>query len=600
MVGGVPDVIVAHDSLAATGSLASIPGASVRPSTLERLREWLPEIVLVVVTTIAGALGGGRWLNPFGDPGTWWSLAARLGEGEICYRDVFLQYGPLTPFLLGLWTRAFGLSALSFLVFNWVPAIVLGVLLLRAARPFLTGFERLAALALVLALGLFGAGLAQSRLIFSYCPAAVVALALGVAALLLLPRSAPRAIDPFASGLLAGLAFCAKQEIGIAAAVGLCAPLLTGLRRSGGWFVRCLSSFVIVSAAGLAWAARSASLESLARDSHFWPLGAVPSSWKLLFRMAAGVTAFGWEGHVLRSALGLVVCVLVVGLVALALSSEGRVSRAVPIVLLGAVFCAGVFAHVRFGWRHWDPLCLSMIVAFAMAVGAFVSEGLPRRDFLVGFGLFAGVVAARTAFIGRDWNIYSSVANVCVALVWPIFLLRVVPGVFPPGKKAGRYARRIWAAAILPVAAYSAWLSALSLREPFAVPAQTREGTVWIAAREAPFVALIGRNVRPGERSLILPESNGMEALFGLRSASPLLSHMPGWLGDDAEAGLLRRLVQDPPEVVILFARPVWEFGVAPFGEGFGRNLSAWIFRNYRRVDGVEGVGAILRRGPPA
>ena len=94
---------------------------------------------------------------------------------------------------------------------------------------------------------------------------------------------------------------------------------------------------------------------------------------------------------------------------------------------------------------------------------------------------------------------------------------------------------------------------------------------------------------------MILPEPNGVDALFGLRSASPLLSHLPGWLDARAEQRLLGTFAHDPPDVVILFDRPTWEYGVAPFGAGFGQGLGKWISQNYSVTAGKNG-GAILRR----
>ena len=324
----------------------------------DRLRRWLPEILLVVITTASGIWAGGRWVNPVGDPGNWWSLLERMSHGEKLYRDVFLQYGPLTPYLLSLATRVFGLSSTSFLLFNWIPAILVGVLLLRASRPFFTTLEQMAVLALILALGVFGAGQAQSRLVFCYCPAAVVGLAFAIGALLFLLRDEPRRIDPFVAGVLAGLAFSAKQEIGIAAVVGLCAPVLTRGRRRGPWAVRCLAAFLAVGLAAMAGAAGSVALDSLRRDSHLWPIGTVPPEWKDLFRLAAGITGSGWQGHVVRSVIGLVLCVLAVGLSALILTRDARVKRAVAILALGTLLAAGLVVQFRFGWRRWDPLCL--------------------------------------------------------------------------------------------------------------------------------------------------------------------------------------------------------------------------------------------------
>jgi hypothetical protein len=276
-----------------------------------------------------------------------------MGQGEALYRDVFLQYGPLAPFLMNLAARAFGLSSRSFLLFNWIPAILLGILLLRASRPFLTTLERVAVLALILGLGVFGGGMAQSRLIFCYCPAAVVGLVFAVGALLFLLRDEHRRLDPFAAGILAGLAFGAKQEIGVAAIAGLCMPALTrGLRRGGlVWAIQCLVTFLAVGFGIMAGAARSVSLDSLRHDNHLWPIGTVAPEWKDLYRLASG--GFGWQGLLFDPPWVSIVRPRGV-VVALILQSRrrwkcGTCSR------LGALLAIGLYVHLRFGWRRWDP-----------------------------------------------------------------------------------------------------------------------------------------------------------------------------------------------------------------------------------------------------
>ncbi|HVE65812.1 MAG TPA: hypothetical protein VNC59_04465, partial [Thermoanaerobaculia bacterium] len=76
-----------------------------------RLRDWVPELLLLGVTTFAGLWARGRWVDPMGDPGTWWSAIHRLANGELLYRDIFLQFGPLSPYALALGARIFGATA---------------------------------------------------------------------------------------------------------------------------------------------------------------------------------------------------------------------------------------------------------------------------------------------------------------------------------------------------------------------------------------------------------------------------------------------------------------------------------------------------------
>src|SRR5262249_17621213 len=166
---------------------------------------------------------------------------------------------------------------------------------------------------------------------------------------------------------------------------------------------------------------------------------------------------------------------------------------------------------------------------------------------------------------------------VCGALVWPLLLLVVLPTMLLGRTAAGRVARRLWLAALLPAAAYAAWFATGRLREASVVSLATRQGAVWMQPWDAQFVFLIGESVRPGERALILPEPNGVDALFGLRSVSPYLSSMPGWLDARAEERLLKTFAHAPPDVVILFDRSMGAYGLASFGKGYGRRLGEWI-----------------------
>ena len=557
------------------------------------LRSWAPEILLVAVTTGAGWWASGQWVTPFGDPGGWWSLLHRLGLGERLYRDVYLQYGPLSPYLLASVGWLFGLSPASFLLMNWVPAILLGVLLLRAARPYLTGWERLSVVGLLLGLGLFAGG--SARLILPYSPAAVHALIFSVLALLLLQRDPPLRFDAVAAGIFAGLAFCAKQEIGLVALAAVCFPVGARSSRGRSWFLRALASFCGVAGVGLLVVFGSASVESLKLDSHFWPIGAVPDSWKYLSALTTGWMIRDWHVRLGRAILAFLYVSAMFGLLGLLFGRDSRVRRSLLIVLLCALAIGGATEGVVFG-PDLDPLLLSMLAAFGLAAAAYFDRGRPGRDFLMAIGLFTGVIGIRTAFAGNlGWSSYSGITNVATALTWPLFLFLFVPKLFPGGTAAAAATRRLWAFLLLPIALYAGWSGIRELRGDALVQVETRVGRVWGGKTASPLYSELARSLRPGERSLVLPEPNAVEALFDVRGASPYLYCLPGWLDARAEDTLLRRFETDPPDVVVIFVRPTWEFGVEPFGRGFGKRLASWLLRNYRVASRAPG-GVILRR----
>jgi len=571
------------------------PPASGSSARLVVLWRWSPEIVFLVVTTAAGFWAAGRWIEPFGDPGTWWSLLHRLAGGERLYRDVFLQYGPLSPYLLSFLARLVGLSPTSFLLMNWVPAILLGLVLLRAGRPYLSPPERLCLVGLLLALGIFGHG-KTARLVFPYSPAAVHALIFSTLALLLLQRESPQRRDALLAGALAGLAFCAKQEIGLVALLALCAPIAARPSRARGWLVPVLAGFACAAMAGLLVVFASASLDSLKYDSHFWPIGEFSPEWKYLSGLTTGLMIRDWPIRLGGAILAFAYHAALIGLLGLLLARDARVRRSLLLLLLGALLTGGAIDGVLFG-RRADPFSLSLLVALALVLAAFFGRGRSGRDFFLGFGLFAGLVATRTAFAGRlGWSSYSGVANVSTALTWVLFLFCSLPRLFPGGEAAAM-TRRLWVMVLLPVTAWFAWPGARELRNDSAVAVETPRGRVWSSPGTGPLFSVLGRNLRPGERALVLPEPNSLEPLYTLRSASPLPCHMPGWLDARAEDLLLRRFATDPPDVVVLFARTTWEFGVDPFGRGFGTRLAAWLAQNYGMVARAPG-GVVLRRKP--
>ena len=576
---------------------ASAPGLAPperpkRPGAV--ILDFLPEILLVAVATAALVWAGGRYLDPMSDPGTWWSLAERVASGEQLYRDIRLQYGPLSPYLLAAVGTVFGLSAQAFLLSNAIPAVLLGVLLLRAARPFLATLERIAVGGLVLGMGVFGSG--RARLVLSYAPAAVHALCFAVGALLVLRRSGPDRGKALASGALCGLAICAKQEVGVAAIAGCGALLLLRHGTLRGWLGAFLAGLLPVTGAAVLFAARMSTFEELRYESHLWPIGTIPEEWKFLAHLAMGMTADA-PGRIFLAAVGLALPLAAIGLVAMLAAPDSRIRRPVAWATLAALAVAGAgFAAVV--PQRWDPLCLSMLAAFAVALLALRARG-PGDEFLVGFGLFAGIVATRAAFAGRAlWSSYSGIACVATAVAWGVLLIRFGPALFPGGS-AAPIARRLTTFAVL---AYAASITAGGIRElrpAGRVALATRRGIVWPQGGIAAFYELLQRELHPGERVLAVPESNALEPLFGVRAATRLPALMPGWLDDRAERRLLADSRRQPPDAVVLFRRPTPELGVGPLGQAYGRDLVRWILENYKIV-GSDPNAFLLRPRRPA
>ncbi|MEX1245440.1 MAG: hypothetical protein WEB59_10595 [Thermoanaerobaculia bacterium] len=567
------------------------PGRARR--ALEWLRDWSVELTFLAATSAAGIWAGGRWLDTTGDPGVWLSFAQRMAQGERLYRDLYIQYGPLSPLLFSATGKPFGFSLTWYLLANWIPAIVAGLLLLAAARPFLSRLDRLALVGLIVGLSVLAPR--PARMILPYSPAAVHALCFSIGAFLLMPSRERGLWRAYAAGILAGLALCAKQEIGLAAILGLCAPLVTDGKKGVAWVFRCLVGFSAAASLGVVIVlGAGASLDSLRQDSHLWPMASMPPEWRLLSRKVAGFATVDWREALFNSAWELSKLILLVSLAGLCLAREKSKKRWWLTLGPLALLCAADLFRGRSLLPQVHPICLSMMAAFAVVLLAWFGKRRTGRDFFIGFGLFAGLVALRTA-VSRDLaSPYSGVSHFATCLTWLLLLLCLVPDRLPGGSSSARWARLVWTLVLLPMAWYWAANGIESLREEGRVPVATPRGDIFPDRRLGNLYARIGQELRPGERALFLPETSGLDVLFGVHDASPFLGHMPGWLDAHAEEVLIRRFETRPPDVIVIFDRPAQEFGVEQFGRGFGLRLAAWIESRYRPVANLRG-GAIFR-----
>ncbi len=563
---------------------------SVRTSN--RWLNWLPEISVVLVTSLAGVLAAGRWLDPTGDPGIWWSTVYRLASGEVLYRDVYLQFGPLSPYVLSVGARVFGASASYMLLANWIPALAAGVLLLHVARPLVSLLERFAIAGLLLSESLLAPG--PGRLLFPYASGAVHALLLSTAAILVASGNSSRRSGPFLAAGCAGLAFCAKQEIGLACLLALLAS--TPLQpRAAGRAARLLLGFSAVALLLAVAVLGSAPAASLRDHSHLWPIAPYPpEQWNHLYKWVAGVSFFRWEKLVFGWAWEGLCCIAAISFVGLLLGREKNPSDWIPTTVLVAGLCLAWPAQSLPAWAGFRPTSLSMLAAVVAALMILTGPKFAGAQTALSLSVFAALVGARAAFSTERTEPYSGVAHFATAFTWVLLLCRLVPNVMPGGARSSFWARRIWGATLLLVSINGTARGAAALASLSKQTVLTPQGRIAVPSRVTSFFQAIGTNLRPGERVWVLPEINGVDALFLAREVSPYPSHLPGWLDENAEAELIRRVEQKRPDVVILFDRNTKEYGVAPFGEGYDRLLAEWVDRHYAPV--VEtSAGKILR-----
>lgn len=553
----------------------------------------LPQLLLVVVTTAVGLWAGGRWLSPVGDTGFSWSLAYRLGRGELLYRDVYLAYAPLTPYLLALTGRPFDFSSLWYLLANWIPAIGAAGLLLECGRRCLSLLGNIALLILLLGFALFAPG--AGRLVLPYYAGVVQALAFGLGAVLLIPSLPQRVAHPFTAGLLAGLAFACKPEVGVAALSGLLFAAVAGLSRPFWWIARVIAGFGTVAAAAFLFAISCDSLGSLRWNSHLWPLNpAPPPELSGLFRYVAGVSDPQWPLVVRSAAFRMLLLIGQLTLVAMLVAREKMARRWRPIAGLAAALAIWFCIEGNDLWHPSSALCLSMLASFLVAALALFRKSAAGRPFLAALGVFAGLAGSRAAFSGRISGSYDGPAHFAEMLTWVVLLTVLLPALLTGGGAAESSARALIAGVVIVTATPYAWSGIEAMRAPSRVPLETLRGRVFVDAPEARLFQLLGSELHPGQSVLVLPEVSAVDVLFGVRSVSPFLHLLPGWLNVGAERSLIARFDRAPPDAVIVFDRPTGEYGMSPFGQGFGVLLWQWCRQHYAVAAQAPG-GAVLR-----
>ena len=429
-----------------------------------------------------------------------------------------------------------------------------------------------------------------------YYAGVVHALVLSLCALLLL-RAEPERLAgrAFAAGALAGLAFGCKSELGLAALGGLLAAAAGRMPRRLAWITRVLLGFALVAGAAFAFALSCDSLSSLQENSHLWPLNpAPPPQLTHLFRIVAGLTDPQWPLAVRSAAFRFLWEAGLLAALAMLLARERSRRRYLPLVGLFAVLALWLGIEGLDLFRPSSLVCLSTSAALLVAVLAFLRRRTENRTLLMAVGVFAALAGGRTVFSSFSSGPYEGPAHLTQSLTWVLLLCLFLPGLLTGEGAAVVWARRLFAAAVFAASIPAAWSGIQALRLPVREAVATQRGTVFLDAPRARFFRELAREIAPGERVLVLPEISGADVLLDARSSSPYLNHLPGWFDEAAERRLITHLEQDPPAAVVLFDRPLGEYGVKPFGVGYGNLLSQWCRQNYRPVAETP-AGTILR-----
>jgi hypothetical protein len=547
-----------------------------------------PELFLVGITILYAIVEQGRWITPLGDFGIWMSHMQTLARGGRPLHEVRLMYGPGSIWALDVARRLFGSRVSTLAGLDFVAGLGAGLLCLRLFDDLLSYRLRWATSVLIAGLVFFMPD--SGSLLYPYAPAVSLGLVLLLGALLLgFPRS--RAAGPLrhsAAFLLAAAAYLTKQEIGIAAFLGLTAGNLAvaGLARKLALLARGTSLFVLGVLVGYASCLQGETFLQLSRDNQLWPFFRAPASFVRLYLNLAGIDE---PFRTLRGALGGSALIAMLGSGVVLVwhhgSDGGSPSRRVGVVAaIGALVCLVLMLA---GERAFSPIAAAPVLLVPEALRSWKErKSTPRRMAM----LFSGApLLLRAGFRGSAQGPFFGLG---MLLLIPLLVESV--GRFPetlviePRRQIPPLERG-WAVALIAIAAAFTGSRMIQLRaiHQESVPADTPRGRVWLPSRWRGAFQDIGRWLTnsPGDEPVaILPETHGLDFLFSRQNASPIPNPVPGIMDQRLESEILGRWRERPPALVVVFEDPYPVFDSRGFGRDFGQELSSWISERYERA----------------
>lgn len=279
-------------------------------------RPWLQATGLAGLLAVLAAQAARAWRYfPMfmGDQGWYLQVAARIGRGEVLYRDVAWAYGPLPAQTLGATFRWLGPDAGWATALNALLAGLSLLLVYTALRHVLRASAALGLTAFAALAGPYVGGDLIRAHLYAYTQAVSWGMAMSPASLVAVLRwqRSARASWAAAAGLLAGLAFLSKPEFGLAAAGAALAVLATGRAPARAW-IGCLAAGGVTLAAGFGWQASASGWPLLWRgylgydmisQGRFWGAGigsrrwlaSIAGFWLVLSALWAGASRSRWR-----------------------------------------------------------------------------------------------------------------------------------------------------------------------------------------------------------------------------------------------------------------------------------------------------------------
>ncbi len=555
------------------------------------MRRRLVAYAAVASATIALFLvSRGKWSDAVIDSGREWIVPDALSRGELLYRDVVYWFGPFTPYWHALFFRLGG-SSFRTLVLAGIVSSAAILVCLRLALLRITDVKQAnawTAVAIPWLLFMPDAGGAILGMGFRMWHAAGFGL---LALTLLILRPGSPALD-LAAGLAAGAAGLCRTEWGVAILVAAVIALaLRSPKPTISSYARLVAGFVLGFGGGLGIFAWLAGPTALFRDA---PV--------LLFNLPAETRAHvaaPRPGIWVSGLVQMLYCALVwLGLlVVLEILVRSRREPALARKRLGLLAALVVGAGVCAAIAGFPNDVLLAGTPLLCAASVWLGLRTPRGTLaaaLGGFGTAGVLTCVRRPFFLSDAPYVAPpvlFAIVCAAAALARALAAREPGARPALSLWLSRAVATLAAGLFVVRAFQ---YVGEERTPIAGTHGMLGARSETARRIENVAALLRERTSPGDGVVVLPEGEVLNFLSGRPNPIRHKLYLPGYLSRENEPEVLAELKKARPAAVVIWPRPLGEYGGAEFGISYGADIRRWIREDYVELPAEPG----RERGP--
>jgi hypothetical protein len=539
-------------------------------------------VLLAAATVGLFGVSRGKWSDPIIDSGREWIVPDALARGELLYRDVVYWFGPFTPYFHAAFFRVFGSNFKTLVLAGCCASAGVLVCLYFALRQVTDRGSSAAWTALAVPALVFMPDAGGSILGMGY--RMWHAAAFGLLAVIIGARAARRGSlwAVFGSGIAAALSGLCRTEWGIAALLAAGIAVAHGARKAGrlGPFLsRLLAGFLLVFAGGIGFFVARAGLAAVVLDA---PV--------LLFNLpeatranVASLHASGWGRGAAQMVYGASIWVGVFWLIELMAIRRGPSNgqavrlRGLGMLLLVLLVC-GALGGLPYGpyFSGAPLLCAGAIWAGLRASGQATGAAL------AGFGTLGLLTSYRRPFFIADGPYVA--APLLFAFVCAAGWTSLRQEVHEPVAR-----RRLSSFLLVGVVCLTAFAYAgrwIQYRSDERVPIAGTEGMLGARSETAVLVERIADQVRRatarGDGLVVFPEGELLNFLSGRGNPLRHKLYLPGYLTQENEPEIIGELTRHPPGAVVIWNRPMGEYGRSLFGLGTGRRVLSWLETTYR------------------